>query len=86
MPTRRRDHAGGQVTLKAGPSRSKASLYPTATAQPDRYAQASILNLYDPDRATRFASSDGNAIRDQRSGAGFLGELAAKASANQGET
>src|SRR6516225_8402441 len=37
------------------------SLHPDSNGGTDRYAQASILNLYDPDRATRFTSNGKNA-------------------------
>src|SRR6266478_10116483 len=37
------------------------SLHPDSNGGTDRFAQASILNLYDPDRATRFATNGKNA-------------------------
>jgi MoCo/4Fe-4S cofactor protein with predicted Tat translocation signal len=37
------------------------SLHPDSNGGTDRFAQASILNLYDPDRATRFTSQGQNA-------------------------
>ena len=33
------------------------ALHPDSNGGTDRYAQASILNLYDPDRAQRFANA-----------------------------
>ena len=65
------------------------ALYPGGNGGTDRYAQASILNLYDPDRAQRFAA------RNEKSGKletvsrdqawDFLDGLTAKFSANHGE-
>ena len=57
--------------------------FPGGNGGTDRYAQASILDLYDPDRAKRFAK-DGNTVsRDEA--LGFLDELSKKFAANQGE-
>jgi len=57
--------------------------FPGGNGGTDRYAQASILDLYDPDRAKRF-TKDGNAVsRDEA--LGFLDELSKKFAANQGE-
>jgi molybdopterin-containing oxidoreductase family iron-sulfur binding subunit len=59
------------------------ALYPGGNGGTDRYAQASILNLYDPDRARHF-KQDGKIV--SRDGAlKFLDDLSAKFSANQGE-
>ncbi len=69
---RRRHSAGGQVAMTAGPTKVEGNaLHPDSNGGTDRFAQASILNLYDPDRATRFLKdgSDCNA----GSGAGFAG-------------
>src|ERR1044071_507545 len=58
MPTR-----GGAIPLIAKSYEGRPvklegnSLFPGGNGATDRYAQASILNLYDPDRATRFAKS-----------------------------
>ena len=42
------------------------ALYPGGNGGTDRYAQASILNLYDPDRAQRFPSGrQGRFRRDE---------------------
>ena len=57
--------------------------FPGSNGGTDRYAQASILDLYDPDRAKRF-TKDGNPVsRDEA--LGFLDELSKKFAANQGE-
>ncbi|HUZ06495.1 MAG TPA: TAT-variant-translocated molybdopterin oxidoreductase, partial [Candidatus Paceibacterota bacterium] len=63
------------------------ALYPGGNGGTDRYAQASILNLYDPDRAKRFAKNNSGKMetvsRDEA--LKFLDDLSAKFSANQGE-
>ena len=62
------------------------SLFPGGNGGTDRYAQAAILNLYDPDRATRFAKGAGKDRASVTSGEAldFLGSLANKFAANQG--
>src|SRR5688572_27870804 len=82
MPTRAgaiplvvKSHEGRPIKIEGNP------LYPDGNGGTDRYAQASILNLYDPDRATRFArrGGDGNLQSATSEAAlGYLGELAAK--------
>ena len=59
------------------------SLYPGGNGGTDRYAQASILNLYDPDRARHFKQDGKIVSRDEA--LKFLDDLSAKFSANQGE-
>ncbi|HVU28090.1 MAG TPA: TAT-variant-translocated molybdopterin oxidoreductase [Verrucomicrobiae bacterium] len=59
------------------------SLFPGSNGGTDRYAQASILNLYDPDRAKRFAK-DGKTVSREEA-LKFLDDLSQKFSANQGE-
>jgi molybdopterin-containing oxidoreductase family iron-sulfur binding subunit len=89
MPTRAgavplvvKSHEGRPIKIEGNP------LYPDGNGSTDRYAQASILNIYDPDRATRFAKRDGAGVL-QAAGAdaalGFLGELAAKLQQSSGE-
>src|SRR5215472_7244603 len=58
-------------------------LHPDSNGGTDRWAQASILNLYDPDRARRFTKG-GNMVRSDEAVA-FLDGLAKKFAANQGE-
>ena len=59
------------------------SLYPGSNGGTDHYAQASILDLYDPDRARHF-KQDGKIIsRDEALKS--LDDLSAKFSANHGE-
>jgi molybdopterin-containing oxidoreductase family iron-sulfur binding subunit len=59
------------------------ALYPGGNGGTDRYAQASILNLYDPDRARHFKHEGKTVSRDEA--LKFLDDLSAKFSANQGE-
>jgi MoCo/4Fe-4S cofactor protein with predicted Tat translocation signal len=59
------------------------ALYPGGNGGTDRYAQASILNLYDPDRARHF-KQDGKIV-SRNEALKFLDDLSAKFSANQGE-
>jgi MoCo/4Fe-4S cofactor protein with predicted Tat translocation signal len=58
------------------------ALYPGGNGGTDRYAQASLLDLYDPDRA-RFYTHDGKTVsRDEA--LGFLDQLSQKFSTNSG--
>ena len=61
--------------------------FPGSNGGTDRYAQASILDLYDPDRAKQFKKlSQGKMEAVPRDEAlGFLDELSKKFAANQGE-
>jgi MoCo/4Fe-4S cofactor protein with predicted Tat translocation signal len=59
------------------------SLFPGSNGGTDRYAQASILDLYDVDRAKKFAHDGKEVPRDEA--LKFLDDLSAKFSANQGE-
>ena len=59
------------------------SLYPGSNGGTDRYAQASILNLYDPDRARYFRHGDQTVSRDEALKA--LDGLSQKYSANGGQ-
>jgi MoCo/4Fe-4S cofactor protein with predicted Tat translocation signal len=59
------------------------ALHPDSNGGTDRFAQASILNLYDPDRATRFTSG-GNST-SPAAALGFLDSLAKKAQSNGGQ-
>jgi molybdopterin-containing oxidoreductase family iron-sulfur binding subunit len=59
------------------------ALFPGGNGGSDRYAQASILDLYDPDRARHF-TRDGKVVsRDEA--LNFLASLSQKFAANQGE-
>jgi molybdopterin-containing oxidoreductase family iron-sulfur binding subunit len=57
--------------------------FPGSNGGTDHYAQASILNLYDPNRAKRFTKAGNTVSRDEV--LGFLDELSKKFAANQGE-
>ncbi len=59
------------------------SLYPGSNGSTDRYAQASILDLYDPDRARHF-KHDGKVVSREEA-LGFLDELSKKFAAKSGE-
>ncbi len=59
------------------------ALFPGGNGGTDRYAQASILDLYDPDRARHFKHDGKIVSRDEA--LKFLDELSQKFSANQGE-
>ncbi len=84
MPTR-----GGAIPLLAKsyegrPIKVEGNiLHPDSNGGTDRWAQGSILNLYDPDRARRFAKGGNTVSKDDA--IGFLDGLAKKFAANQGE-
>ena len=59
------------------------ALYPGSNGGTDCYAQASILNLYDPDRAKRFTHDGKTVSRDEA--LSFLDSLSKKFAANSGE-
>ena len=59
------------------------SLFSGGNGGTDRYAQASILDLYDIDRAKKFKRDGKEVSRDEAMK--FLGELSQKFSANEGE-
>src|ERR1039457_5653848 len=59
------------------------ALYPGGNGGTDRYAQASILDLYDPDRAKRF-THDGKTV-SREVALSFLDDLSKKFVANSGE-
>ncbi|HEX5220458.1 MAG TPA: TAT-variant-translocated molybdopterin oxidoreductase, partial [Verrucomicrobiae bacterium] len=89
MPTRggavpliAKSYEGRPVKLEGNP------LFPGGNGGTDRYTQASILNLYDPDRATRFAKADGNGnlqTVDRVTAFDALNQIAKRFAANQGE-
>ncbi len=58
------------------------ALYPGSNGSTDRYAQASILDVYDPDRAKDFTNGDKVVSRDEA--LSFLDSLSQKFSANSG--
>ena len=59
------------------------ALFPGSNGGTDRYAQASILDLYDPDRARHF-KHDGKVV-SREAALSFLGEHSKKLTANSGK-
>ena len=59
------------------------AMHPDGNGSTDRFAQASILNLYDPDRATRF--TNGGNIATAAAAMDFLDRLSKEAQAGQGQ-
>src|SRR5256885_6891272 len=59
------------------------SEHPDSNGGTDRFAQASILNLYDPDRAGRFLQN--GEVTTESKVFDFLSEVAKKAQANEGQ-
>ncbi|MSU57855.1 MAG: hydrogenase, partial [Pedosphaera sp.] len=89
MPTR-----GGAIPLVAKSYEGRPvklegnTHFPGGNGSTDRFAQASLLNLYDPDRATRFAKLDSSGKQvtvDAEAALGALAELAKKFAATEGE-
>jgi MoCo/4Fe-4S cofactor protein with predicted Tat translocation signal len=59
------------------------ALFPGSNGGTDRYAQASLLDLYDPDRSRYFKRENNKVSRDEA--LSFLSDLSKKFSANGGE-
>ena len=76
----RRHPAGRQVQRRPSDQDRGQLPAPDSNGGTDRFAQASILNLYDPDRATRFT---GAADRNARTSARFLSGAARQTRAEQ---
>jgi molybdopterin-containing oxidoreductase family iron-sulfur binding subunit len=77
VPLLAKSHEGRPTKLEGN------ALHPDSNGGVDRYTQASILNLYDPDRAVRFARNGSNITREDA--IDQLGKIAAEAAANGGE-
>jgi MoCo/4Fe-4S cofactor protein with predicted Tat translocation signal len=84
MPTRggaipliAKSYEGRPVKVEGNPK------FPGGNGGTDRYTQASILNLYDPDRSRRFVKGGNTATREEALDA--LGELSKKFQGNGGE-
>ena len=84
MPTQ-----GGAIPLVAKSNDGRPTklegnaLHPDSNGGTDRFVQASILNLYDPDRATRFTSNGQNSSPE--GALDFLSQLARRAQGNAGQ-
>ena len=82
IPLVAKSYEGRPIKLEGNP------LFPGGNGGTDRYAQAAILDLYDPDRATRFAKLGASGKLEAvtpETALGALDELAKKFAANQGE-
>jgi MoCo/4Fe-4S cofactor protein with predicted Tat translocation signal len=84
MPTRGgaiplvvKSHEGRPIKIEGN------AQFPGGNGGTDRYAQASILSLYDPDRAARFANGGNTVTRE--AAFDFLAGLSKKFAANQGD-
>jgi MoCo/4Fe-4S cofactor protein with predicted Tat translocation signal len=74
---------GRPIKIEGNPEHPANRIDDHAHGPTDAFAQASILNLYDPDRATRFTNGGNNATREVA--LDFLGTLSKQAQANGGE-
>jgi len=72
-----KSHDGRPVKIEGN------ALHPDSNGGTDRFAQAAILNLYDPDRSTRFAHNAQNVTAAAAIDA--LAELSRKSRSNQGQ-
>ncbi len=76
VPLLVKSHDGRPIKVEGNPK------IPGGNGGTDTYTQASILNLYDPDRAMRFAKGGATASRDEAFA--YLSETSAKFAANGG--
>lgn len=72
-----RSHDGRPIKIEGN------AMYPGSNGATDRWAQASILNLYDPDRASR--SRERGDTRTPEAAAEFLSRLGRTSAENQGQ-
>jgi MoCo/4Fe-4S cofactor protein with predicted Tat translocation signal len=77
IPLLARSNDGRPTKVEGNPQ------HPDSNGGTDLYAQASILNLYDPDRATRFSRNGAMVQRDEA--LAFLGQLSREAQTNGGQ-
>jgi molybdopterin-containing oxidoreductase family iron-sulfur binding subunit len=77
VPLVAKSHEGRPIKLEGNDK------FPGGNGGTDRYAQASILDLYDPDRAKRFTKAGETISRDKA--LKFLDDLSKRFAANRGE-
>jgi MoCo/4Fe-4S cofactor protein with predicted Tat translocation signal len=77
VPLLAKSYEGRPIKVEGNPS------HPDSNGGTDRWAQASILNLYDPDRARRFTKGGNNVSSEDATE--FLNGLSKKFAANQGQ-
>jgi molybdopterin-containing oxidoreductase family iron-sulfur binding subunit len=77
IPLVAKSHEGRPIKLEGN------ALHPDSNGGTDRYAQAAILNLYDPDRAARFTNAGKNVTRE--AALDFLTQLARQAQGDRGK-
>ena len=77
VPLLARSNDGRPTKVEGNPN------HPASNGGADRYTQASVLNLYDPDRAQRFAKGGNEVSREEA--LDFLNQLSKQAQSNGGE-
>src|SRR5260221_58085 len=78
-----KSHEGRPVKVEGNAEHPINKLANTQHGPTDAFAQASILNLYDPDRAMRFTKNGSNATRE--AALDFLTSVSQQAQANGGQ-